>query len=54
MAEGDPGYAPFRVPGNAVLEESQWQPPYRSEALRPGAKRPLQQRRKPRFPGSPP
>ena len=43
MAEGDAGYAAFRVPGDAVLEESQRQPAYRREALRAGAKGPLQQ-----------
>src|SRR5204862_904719 len=43
MAKGDPRYATFRVPGNAMLEESQRQPADRSESLRSGAKCPLQQ-----------
>src|SRR5207244_11617 len=43
MAKGNAGYSPFRIPGDAVLKEPQGQPAYRSESLRAGAKRPLQQ-----------
>ena len=45
MAEGDPRYAAFRIPGNAVLEITAVDRAYRRDASNARSERPFQQSR---------